>query len=379
MEKVMNTWNSEIIDKMFETRKVDWDAIFQMYPILLQLEKIDQNPIYHAEGNVLNHTRLAVEKLVDINNFTDRQTSTIVFLAVLFHDIGKLVTTKEEDGIFSSNGHSAKGARMIREILWDFDGESSIPWNVRESVATMALLHMLPFYFLEKEDPLYSVCASSYTIKNADLITLARKDAQGRICDSNKESMDMVDLFLGFCAEEACLVEPRKFLSDHARFLYFFEHKGHPNLDRYFDKKGTAHIMSGLPGAGKDYYIRKNLANLPVVSLDDIREETDTSFGDNQGKVMNLAKDRCKELMRAHDNFVFNATNFIKPTRARWIRLFRQYDYEIEIHYIEPPFATLMKQNLNREKPVPEGIVREMFKKLEPPTLLECHKLYLIV
>ncbi len=375
----MNTYDLEVINKAFETKKVDWDAIFKTYPILLQLEGICQNPVYHAEGNVLKHTKMAVERLIDVNNVFHIQNSASLFLAVLFHDIGKLVTTKEEDGVFSSNGHSAKGARMIREILWDFDGESDIPWTVRENVATMTLLHMLPVYLLEKEDPLYSVCASSHTICNKDLAILAEADCNGRICESNKESLSAIELFRDFCVDSDCYWDRAMFQSDHARFLYFFEHKGHPNIDRYFDKKGTAHIMSGLPGAGKDYYIKKNLSDLSVISLDDIREETDTSFGDNQGKVLNLAKDRCKELMRKKADFVLNATNFIKPTRARWIRLFRQYDYEIEIHYIEPPFTTLMKQNLNREKPVPEGIVREMFKKLEPPTLLECHKLHLIV
>ena len=33
-------------------------------------------------------------------------------------------------------------------------------------------------------------------------------------------------------------------------------------------------MLSGLPGAGKDHWIEKNLSDWPVVSLDAIREES---------------------------------------------------------------------------------------------------------
>jgi predicted kinase len=209
------------------------------------------------------------------------------------------------------------------------------------------------------------------------LAILSRADTKGRICKDNKQAEMTIDLFKDFCMENGCLAQSKQFLSDNARFAYFFERVGHPDLDRYNKGKKIAHVMSGLPGSGKDFYLHKNLVDLPVVSMDDIREEMGVSPTDNQGTVSQVSKEKCRELMRKDVHFVFNATNFVKETRARMIRLFRQYGYVVHIHYIEPSFETIKKQNKNRNRVVPETIIEEMFTKLEPPTLLECHKLSL--
>jgi len=357
---------------------IDWNELFKMFPILKSLEGIEQNPEYHKEGNVLNHTKLVMDFLIRSRRFMweNNLNKSILFLSGLFHDIGKIAKTTEAEGVFSSKGHSAEGARMVRQILWDYKDGYKVPFYVREYVSAMVLLHMMPYYLLEKEDPLYSVCASSYTISNFHLSMLSEADILGRICDKSCGA-DNVELFKMFCEENRCYDNKKEFRSDHSRFLYFFERKGHPDLERYFDCKGTVHMMSGLSGSGKDYYIKKNLSHLPVVGLDDIREELDVKPTENEGEVSQISKERCKEHMRKGVEFVLNATNLIKSTRARWIGLFGQYGYKIHIHYIEPSFATVLKQNTGRSRKVPEDIICKMFEKLEPPTMLECHELSL--
>lgn len=375
-------WAFDIADRAYEQRSIDWDALLRLFPILDVMKGIEQSPKYHREGNVFNHTKMVVEQMIESDSWRiqDRYSRSILFLSALFHDVGKIDKTIEEDGVLTSSGHSASGARLIRQILWDYDGGLKVPFEVRECVTSMALLHMLPVYLLDKEDPLFSVCASSLTVCNRWLAILAAADTIGRICDysDTNDSLSAISLFSDFCKENDCYLNCKVFQSDHTKFLYFFEGKGHPDLNRYHDCKGTVHIMSGLPGAGKDTYIKKNLA-LPIVGLDDLREEMNVKVAEKEGEVSQLAKERCREYMRKGQDFVYNATNLIKHTRGRWIRLFNQYNYRIEIHYIEPSFTTLMRQNLGREKSVPEGIVRVMFRKIEPPTLLECHNLHLVV
>ena len=374
-------WSFDVADEVYDAGIIPWDKLVELFPVLDAMTKVEQNPSYHKEGNVFNHTKMVVEKLVSDYNWRNlfRCQRSALFLAALLHDVGKIdKTIEEEDGNFTSKGHSSSGARLIRQLLWDFrDDGFKVPFEIREYVSTLSLLHMLPVHFLDKEDPLYSVCASSYTLCNRNLSILADADNKGRTC--NNDTSGCIELFGDFCIENHCYDEPRKFQSDHSRFLYFFNRVGHPDLNRYHDCKGSVNLMSGLPGAGKDRYIKKNLSHLPVVSLDDIRDEMNVRPMESEGEVFQLAKERCREYMRRGQDFVFNATNYMKQTRARWIRLFNQYNYSIEIHYIEPSFTILMKQNLNREKKVPEEIVRAMFKKMEPPTLLECHRLHLSV
>jgi hypothetical protein len=52
--------------------------------------------------------------------------------------------------------------------------------------------------------------------------------------------------------------------------------------------------MSGLPGAGKDSYIKKYLPGLPVISLDDIRVSMhiDPTDKTGNGHVIQTAKNR---------------------------------------------------------------------------------------
>jgi predicted kinase len=136
------------------------------------------------------------------------------------------------------------------------------------------------------------------------------------------------------------------------------------------------HMVSGVAGSGKDHFI-KTKPDLASISLDEIRKELKVKHRDKkgQGRVLSLAKERCREQMRQHNDFILNATNISKQTRAKWIRLFRKYGYRIEITYIEPDFKTILEQNKNREDSVPESVVRTMFKFLDVPSILECHEI----
>lgn len=62
------------------------------------------------------------------------------------------------------------------------------------------------------------------------------------------------------------------------------------------------------------------------MSLDNIREELDVDPTDNQGQVAQLAKEKCREFLRAGTSSAFKATNTMKETRGRWLDLFSDYN-----------------------------------------------------
>lgn len=137
-------------------------------------------------------------------------------------------------------------------------------------------------------------------------------------------------------------------------------------------------MMSGLPGAGKDTWLVRERRSLPVVSLDALREEMEVSATDNQGQIIQAAREACREHLRAHRDFAFNATNLTTQIRRRWIDLFASYDARVEIVYIEPPVATILRQNRERDARVPESVIARLLEKLEVPTLAEAHSLALV-
>ncbi len=122
-------------------------------------------------------------------------------------------------------------------------------------------------------------------------------------------------------------------------------------------------------------WLSQNRPGLPVVALDAIRDILEVDATENQGSVIQIAREQCRANLRAGRNFAFNATNITRQMRQRWIELFAQYDARIEIIYLEPPLATILAQNRRRANPVPENVVLRLLEKLEPPKMAECHDL----
>lgn len=97
-------------------------AFAELIPELLRMKGCPQPEIYHTEGDVWTHTRLALSVLAspafqaEFQEPYDAETA----LAVLFHDIGKPYTlqTPERDGVdrIRFNGHDLVGGRLAREI-----------------------------------------------------------------------------------------------------------------------------------------------------------------------------------------------------------------------------------------------------------------------
>ncbi|MGE4492687.1 MAG: HD domain-containing protein [Syntrophotalea sp.] len=91
-------------------------------PEVAELEGVGQRSDYHAEGDVLTHTRLTLEALPA--NCDER-----LVWAALLHDIGKPATTNEQNGTLRSPGHDVLGAEMAKEFL-ERSGRSDIAEDV---------------------------------------------------------------------------------------------------------------------------------------------------------------------------------------------------------------------------------------------------------
>ena len=130
-------------------------------------------------------------------------------------------------------------------------------------------------------------------------------------------------------------------------------------------------MTSGLPGTGKDFWLRKNRPDLPTVSLDGIRKELRVAPTDGQGRVAQVAEERAKELLRNKRPFAWNATNLTRDIRQKLVRLFERYGARVRIVYLETDWATRIARNAGRESAVPENAVERMLEKTVLPTLDE--------
>src|SRR4051812_37011297 len=97
---------------------------------------------------------------------------------------------------------------------------------------------------------------------------LAEADAQDRSCADPGRLLDNITIFVEFCREHECLYRPHALLSDHSTYLIFRHGVRDPNYLAHDDCRCEVVLMSGLPGAGKDHWIRVHLPDWSVVSLD---------------------------------------------------------------------------------------------------------------
>lgn len=295
---------------------------------------------------------------------------SVLFAAALLHDVAKPNATKIDDsGAISSKGHVLQGAKMAREILWDLN----VPFKQREEIVALVKYGSLPLWFWDKPNPEQAVIKARQIIPCNMLAMLAEADVRGRYCDDQKQLFERIEFFREFCQENNCFTQERIFPSAHSRFIYFQKEDGNPNYHAYDDTRFQVVMMCGLPGSGKDTWIKQNIPEYKEISLDKLRSEMGVRHGDNQGEVANAAKSLAKEYMRAEVSFVWNATNLNKQLREMLISLFAAYQAEIRIVYLEAPWLELLRRNKTRTEQVPEKVLYRMRSRLEVPTILEAH------
>lgn len=360
----------------------DWDLLLEHFDWLQELYDCPQDPVYHAEGNVGIHTRMVVEALFALEGWqqADDLVKTILFSACLLHDIAKPECTVIEpvagsDQVkITSPRHAKKGEKRARQVLAD------LPWSnwVKEQICQLVRFHGLPIWFLTKPNPEKAVIQASLSVNTEWLAWVAEADLKGRISDTQAEWLERIEFFREFCLEQECLGGARHFASPHTRFLYFQKPEIYPDAPIYDDTCNEVFMLCGLPGTGKDTWADTHAADLPVVSLDALRRAMGVSFKDNQGKVIQAAQEQAKAYLRKQQSFVWNATNITRQNRKKLIDLFSQYRAKTTIVYLPKPLSVILKQNREREVVIKESVIYNFLNRLEPPTIAETHRLWVV-
>lgn len=363
---------------------IDWaaaEALLGLVSSAAALAETPQDPAFHAEGDVWTHTRLALEALVKTRAFAAAPAAEreVLFAAVLLHDVGKpAVTAVEADGRITSRGHAARGAALLRPALW----RAGVPFGAREHVCALVRHHQVPFHGLSRTRAAAERrgLALSLVLRHDHLAAVAAADARGRRCaePSERERLAQeVELWREHCAELGVLDRPYPFPSDHTRLVYLEapEESGRsPSVEAHDDCRAEVVVLSGLPGAGKDAWLRRHRPGLPVVSLDALRAELGVDPEEAQGPVVAAARERARAHLRAGEPFAWNATNVSAEVRGQVIRLLRDYRARVHVVYVEAPAAEQAARNRGRAAAVPAAAVERMLMRWTVPTPLEAHQ-----
>lgn len=372
-------------------RGIDWEGLEKTYlnDYFVKMAETQQNPYYHGEGDVYTHTKMATEALVCDEEYLSlsQRDKEIMFLAVLLHDIAKPKKTKIIDGKITSHYHAPQGALLARKLLWRDLGlsGSAEKQDMRETICTLIRHHSFPPYAMECENPeerIYKIAsqgALSPSFSMRKLCMLERADVKGRISNTLDSSLEKVAFCRMLSEELGCLDTPPKFKSDYAFRAYMKGKKITTDQELFDDTWGEVIMLAGLPGTGKDTFIKKVYPDLPMISLDNIREEMNISPTDKQAPVVELARERCTQLLREKTPFIWNATSLTDQLRVMQINHFEAYGAKVKIIFVETEWEEQLRRNNSRKRCVPHAIIDSMLSRLEPPQRHEAESVEWII
>jgi len=360
---------------------INWTCLSKKFSWIQDMEGVPQDEIFHAEGDVATHTKMVLAELLALDSYQElsEQEQAILVAAALLHDVEKRSTTVLEDnGRITSKGHAKRGAFTARSILYL---DHACPFAMKESISKLVQYHGLPLWFFDKKNPEKAVIQASLEVDTRLLAILAEADVRGRICPDKLEMLHRVDWFRSFCEEQGCFGKPRNFGSNFGRFLYFQKEQVALDYIPYDAKNFEVILLAGLPGTGKDTFIKKQYSHIPMVSIDALRRQHKVAPTDKKknGRMVQLAKEQARVHLRKRQTFIWNATNITRMLRQQLIDLFQAYGAKTKLIYLEIPAKQLFRQNNNREYPVPTKVLNKMIQKLDTPAIWEAPEVEYVI
>ena len=136
--------------------------------------------------------------------------------------------------------------------------------------------------------------------------------------------------------------------------------------------KGIVVLAIGLPGSGKSSWFKRHnvipLSSDMVRSLlfDDVREQRfqDLVFSNLRSML------KARLIAKRPTNYV-DATNLTPQERQHWIKLAKDYSYEVHAVFFDVPLEVCVERHQRRDRVVPEDVMRRMAAKLRAPAFEE--------
>ncbi len=158
-----------------EIRNLIKEGKFDKKPLnqIKDLAKIDQNPKYHPEGDVLEHILLVVD---NASKYKSQSHNEQIFMwAALLHDIGKITTTKIRKGRITSYNHDVEGENLAKVFLDELTDDE----NFKNKVSKLVRWHMQPLFY-DKNLPFFTPQNMINDVEYKEIALLSLCDRLGR-------------------------------------------------------------------------------------------------------------------------------------------------------------------------------------------------------
>lgn len=129
-------------------------------------------------------------------------------------------------------------------------------------------------------------------------------------------------------------------------------------------------MLIGIPGSGKST-LAKFLAksyNAVVISTDQLRFQYTGSEEDHskENLVFATVHQQIKTMLMQHENVIYDATNVSLKEREKILNLVPK-DTVKKCYYKKVSLSSALVRNAQRKRVVPEQVIMNMYKHLQPP------------
>lgn len=161
---------------------------------ITQMKRTQQNPRFHAEGNVYNHTMLVLEQYYKyIDDFSlNAEDREVLYWAAILHDLGKTKVTRLVEGRWVARGHEAAGVPIARNILLS---KPEITPEQRHRILNIVKWHHVPMRWglMGTRYASYKRLSTQTDIRLLGIFALF--DVMGRICVNKSHVLEVIDHF----------------------------------------------------------------------------------------------------------------------------------------------------------------------------------------
>ncbi len=351
----------------------DWDKILSIKEFR-DLTLCKQSTVWHKEGHVFNHTVAVTNEMVNYLYKEVPNVSSEYFVmmvsAALCHDLGKPSTTwwDEELQEYKTKCHGQAGEKITRKLFYDEAVE------LREKVCFMVRHHMILHHILEKKEKiersLKRMSWGQVTVNDMLILNMCDSFGSKNDVETRESILEHCDKIRQIALDLGCYVKPFRFNNKVERRSYFTDI---PYDDEFATYDGfTIYMMIGLPGAGKDTYIKDTFGTaFPVLCRDEIRTEIGLEGVKPQGNkkqedyVTRIFNKRFLEYCKERKSFVINNTNVVKKHRTEFLKMAMEYNPRVLYIYVE---ADDINKNYDRRREFMDtAVIDRMFDRFDFP------------
>jgi predicted kinase len=343
------------------------------------LSECIQDTEWHAEGDVLIHTNMVLEKAREIatKEFSNRPFDKIAFyFGCLLHDFGKPATTfkNEKTGHIVAYGHENVGVGPARDFLRKYFPQFDT--HLRESILSLVEYHGHPKRMVKTESNTKRYFQLSCEVNTELVYWLEVADFTGRIGISNESALVSLEQFKKNCKDMG--IWGTKFMTENKSKQWAILFGNEKQIKPLKDQELV--ITIGAPASGKTTFLKERFPDYKFISMDDERLKLCGTMADmsRNEEVYNNCFRELANNIKANKNCVWDATSITRKLRRRLIQLGRSSGTKITVVYFDLPLEELFLRNNKRDRHVPEDVITRFYRNLQSPKDYEYDELIVV-